>query len=914
MDPETNRLIHLLYADPRDPAALQAVRQHLLRHHQYAALAKVLEWWAGKIPNRKQAAEGLFDAAELLEISGTEQSTVVGLLERALDRDSSLDLASIKLEKLYRIRGEKAKAAKLLARRNKRISLIEALEGVYRRDEGSGVSRGNRPSPSHDRDERLIRADEKTGVEKIAASGAMTDKAAIERAKGHHRAAEPARSPSPVRSVPRRPAEEFVDRSANHAFRDELAAVVRFNARSGDNGHGSNGGNGSFQHGPRSSVDSYEYELRSELPPPPKVPEFAVRFIEQQRKINGPSYRSPSGNSGFEEQPTSHRVLSPRGGLFAEAAASGSVGLEGTSTSSRSARPIPNIMPQPSTEEIDSDRLLPDDEDSEQSNPSDQIGSERTAHSAGVGYEPPTAETNLHAVVLDESGAPVACATEIAENQNQEQLARIWDDGPEEGYRKPGNGLDREGQTGEYRIVATTAASEARAWDLQQPAIEIDIIWGTTQVLHVDHLFPPRVYSVGDVTDGRGNVTTDFLIARETLGTDRLPIMVQTPEGWAVVVPHGASGYVLVGEREVGFEALLASGDLTPCGELSGARQLLLPGNASVYISYRGFTFAVKAGIGTKRVGVPAHLDFGLIGHTWNGVVAGMIALMLICFALLPPKSELISLDALHTDARLAKYLIEPPVIDDEKMPEWLEENQKDKKDTKSKKDQEAKKKPEPSRNNFRHPSYAAERPGERASRLLSVLASPSSNDGQTLQKVVANLGTARGGGVANPFSLSGALASLNGLGGVSLGGGSSALALGNAGGEAAAGGVRKLEGRGGGRGGVRGKVRALSLGSRVSGSLTQGQVLEVINRHMAKIQQCYERGLTRNPTLGGQVKFDWTVTPAGAVSGLRQASSTLGDVTVTGCMSTCIQRMQFPKPKGGAVTISFPFIFRRAQ
>jgi len=82
----------------------------------------------------------------------------------------------------------------------------------------------------------------------------------------------------------------------------------------------------------------------------------------------------------------------------------------------------------------------------------------------------------------------------------------------------------------------------------------------------------------------------------------------------------------------------------------------------------------------------------------------------------------------------------------------------------------------------------------------------------------------------------------------------------------------------------------------------------------MAKIQQCYERGLTRNPTLAGQVKFDWTVTPSGSVSSLRQASSTLGDIDVTTCIAGTIKRMQFPKPQGGSVTISFPFIFRRAQ
>jgi hypothetical protein len=206
-------------------------------------------------------------------------------------------------------------------------------------------------------------------------------------------------------------------------------------------------------------------------------------------------------------------------------------------------------------------------------------------------------------------------------------------------------------------------------------------------------------------------------------------------------------------------------------------------------------------------------------------------------------------------------------------------------------------------------------RPGDRAQRVISALTSPVRGEGQTLRDVVTNLDAVGGGEKAGAFALGGTLSHLEGIDGVNIAGGGGGE-LGTLGGEEAVKGVKRLQARhrGSGRGGVRGRVRALSVGSRVSGSLSRGEVLAVINRHMARIQQCYERGLTRKGTMAGRVSFTWTITPTGKVSGLRQVSSTLGDVQVSNCISKVISRMRFPRPKGGSVSITFPFIFRRAQ
>ena len=86
------------------------------------------------------------------------------------------------------------------------------------------------------------------------------------------------------------------------------------------------------------------------------------------------------------------------------------------------------------------------------------------------------------------------------------------------------------------------------------------------------------------------------------------------------------------------------------------------------------------------------------------------------------------------------------------------------------------------------------------------------------------------------------------------------------------------------------------------------------INKHIGKIQMCYERQLNKNPKLAGKVNFEWTIKSNGGVSGAKEKSSTLNDSTVSNCIKNVIVKMKFPKPKGGDVIIVFPFIFNSAS
>jgi outer membrane biosynthesis protein TonB len=198
-------------------------------------------------------------------------------------------------------------------------------------------------------------------------------------------------------------------------------------------------------------------------------------------------------------------------------------------------------------------------------------------------------------------------------------------------------------------------------------------------------------------------------------------------------------------------------------------------------------------------------------------------------------------------------------------------------------------------------------------SNLLNILNKGSGKPGASndLKDLVSNIDAV--GGAANPaFSIAGAIASLPGEGvNIAKKGGGGYLST--LSGDEVAGkdsGVAKLAKKAK-SGKVRGKVTKMSSGAKVKGKLSRADVMRVINSHIAQIQGCYEKALMSNPSLSGRIVFDWTVSSTGKVKGVRVRSSTLGSPKVASCIGSKIKRWKFPKPEGGDVTITFPFLFR---
>ena len=99
--------------------------------------------------------------------------------------------------------------------------------------------------------------------------------------------------------------------------------------------------------------------------------------------------------------------------------------------------------------------------------------------------------------------------------------------------------------------------------------------------------------------------------------------------------------------------------------------------------------------------------------------------------------------------------------------------------------------------------------------------------------------------------------------------------------------------------------------GGIIVGGLDKAQIDAVIKRHLNQFKYCYQRELTKDPTLGGKVTMKFTITGKGEVSASKVKNSSLGSEAVHSCLSNTLMRMQFPEPKGGGIVIvSYPFVF----
>jgi len=113
------------------------------------------------------------------------------------------------------------------------------------------------------------------------------------------------------------------------------------------------------------------------------------------------------------------------------------------------------------------------------------------------------------------------------------------------------------------------------------------------------------------------------------------------------------------------------------------------------------------------------------------------------------------------------------------------------------------------------------------------------------------------------------------------------------------------------GKRGVGGVVfKAPKRKMRVRGHLSREAIAKVVRKHLREIQYCYEKNLLLNSKLAGKLIMEWTITISGSVSVVKTKSNTMATPAVAMCISAKIKRWKFPRPKGGIVVVSYPFIF----
>ncbi len=169
-------------------------------------------------------------------------------------------------------------------------------------------------------------------------------------------------------------------------------------------------------------------------------------------------------------------------------------------------------------------------------------------------------------------------------------------------------------------------------------------------------------------------------------------------------------------------------------------------------------------------------------------------------------------------------------------------------------------------------------------------------------------------GGIGGLIGAKGTQIGSGGLGarGSGLGGGGTAEGLGGLGTKGRGSGSSGY-GSGGGSFGEKGEGGIGKIGGDpiILGALDKSLIDAVIKRNMNQIRYCYQRELTKNPSLGGKITVKFVIAKDGSVSKAETKQTTMNNSAVEDCINGRFMKFQFPEPKGGGIVIvSYPFIF----
>lgn len=98
-----------------------------------------------------------------------------------------------------------------------------------------------------------------------------------------------------------------------------------------------------------------------------------------------------------------------------------------------------------------------------------------------------------------------------------------------------------------------------------------------------------------------------------------------------------------------------------------------------------------------------------------------------------------------------------------------------------------------------------------------------------------------------------------------------------------------------------------------IVGNIPREVIAKIINDNIGRIKYCYERQLQVQPKLAGKILVEWVIGLEGRVTSTRLKSSSMGSPPVEQCVQGVIRTLPFPKPGGGVVQVTYPFLFRVA-
>jgi hypothetical protein len=93
-------------------------------------------------------------------------------------------------------------------------------------------------------------------------------------------------------------------------------------------------------------------------------------------------------------------------------------------------------------------------------------------------------------------------------------------------------------------------------------------------------------------------------------------------------------------------------------------------------------------------------------------------------------------------------------------------------------------------------------------------------------------------------------------------------------------------------------------------GDLPRELIQKVISEHIGEVRTCYERALLHDPGLSGSLVLEWTIDLNGRVARIGEKRVTLKSAEVPNCVMGSLRTWIFPRPRGGVVVVTYPFLF----
>ncbi len=468
--------------------------------------------------------------------------------------------------------------------------------------------------------------------------------------------------------------------------------------------------------------------------------------------------------------------------------------------------------------------------------------------------------------------------------------------------------------------------------DVTKQAIEVVVMWNGS-VLQVNHYTGNEKklehFYIGE------DPSCHFPIPVEALkGQTKVPLVLnQTGGGATVTILPGAQGDVTYEDgNRAALSEVVSGGQATASAEFQGGYTLPVPPKARLKMDFESWTFLVNSVPSPKKFVAPLEFDWGSQVYTGISLLVHTVFLFLIYF--IPPDPEGLSLDLLDDSNRFINYILNPPEVQQDELPEFLNKDKKDEKQGgkgkrhKGEEGQMGKRDARKTDNHYgikgpkdnKDPHMARSMAKEMAKNagILSYLSNanaPTSPFGQDTALGVDPenaLGALMGNQVGENFGYGGLGLRGTGRGGGGTGEGTIGLGNLNTIGHGGGGGSGSGYGRGaGGLGGRRGSAPKIRSGAAmVKGSLSKEVIRRIVHRHINEVKFCYERQLAKRPDLSGRVSVRFIISGTGAIQGAALADSTLGDPSVENCIVQAVRRWTFPQPEGGGIVIvTYPFL-----